>query len=188
LVASCGGHGLAIDYRSVASVPRPPPTASVALQVRNARSPEHGGLTERVGTLYATTRGLSPASPAHYSGRPLNAEDPETVTDTVRSATFDALVHAGVSISPGGPLLIASVRDYWADGHDLKKGVIYVSYDLTSPDGRILWHTDVRGEASVVLMVGNSLVRLFREALSDVAQHAYDAFRAPDFQAALRSH
>jgi hypothetical protein len=72
------------------------------------------------------------------------------------------------------------------DGHDIKRGMIVVSYDLTDRDGRVLWHTDVRGDASVVMTVGNGLVKMFRAALSDLAQHACDAFRTPEFQAALR--
>lgn len=183
-VAGCGGR-LGIDYRSTATTPPPPPAAGVMLRVLNVRDAAHGGLTERVGTIYSSYGGMY-GGPRNYSGRAVDAGSPETVADTVRAATADALAHAGVSIRSGGPTLIASVREYWMDGHDIKRAVVVVSYDLTDHAGRVLWHTEARGDGSVMMTVGNGLVKMFRAALTDLAQHACDAFLSPDFQTALR--
>ena len=176
---------LAIDYRP-STVASPAPTASVALHVSNDRDVDHGGRTERIGTIYNSSGGMY-GGPRHYSGRPVNATSAETVTGTVGAATTDALAHAGVSVRAGSPTLIASVREYWMDGPDIKHGVIVVAYDLFDRGGRRVWHTDARGEASVIATVGNGLVRMFRAALQDLAEHANESFRSPAFQAALRS-
>ena len=181
-VAGCGP--LAIDYRPSATA-SPAPTASVALHVSNDRDEDHGGRTERIGTIYSSSGGIYPG-PRNYSGRPVNATSAETVTGTVGAATTDALAHAGVSVRTGSPTLIASVREYWMDGPNVKHGVIVVAYDLFDRGGRRVWHTDARGEASVIATVGNGLVRMFRAALQDLAEHANTAFRSPEFQAALR--
>jgi len=184
LVAGCGGR-LGIDYRSTATVPPPPPTASVLLQVRNARNVMHGGQTEQVGLIYSSWGGTNPG-PRNYSGRPVNAADADVVTGTVRDATADALAHAGVSIRSGSPTLIASVREYWMDGPNVKRATIVVAYDLVDAAGRVVWHHDAHGQASVVMTVGNGLVKMFRAALVDLAADACNAFSSPEFRAAVR--
>jgi hypothetical protein len=104
----------------------------------------------------------------------------------VWAATTDALSHAGVSVRPGGPSLIASVREYWVDGEGIHHAVIIVSYDLTDSAGRALWHAEARGDSSVGILMGNGLVKNFRAALLILAQQATDAFCSPAFQSALR--
>jgi hypothetical protein len=182
----CGPVVIGIDYRPFAAAPPPPaPAASVVLQVRNVRGSERGGQTERVGTIYNHSQGLH-GGPVHYDGRPINATTPDAVADTVRAATVDALRHAGVSLRGGGPTLIASVREYWVDGPTIYRAFVVVAYDLVDDDGRIRWHADARGDSSVMVLIGNGLVKNFRAALLQVAQQAGDAFRTPAFWAALR--
>lgn len=185
--AGCGGR-LAVEYRSTAMMAAPPPTARVTLQVRNARDVMRGGQTEQIGLIYSSYGGIHPG-PRHYSGRPVNAASPDMVTDNVRAATADALVHASVAIGgvgPPGPTLVASVRDYWMDGPDVKRGTVVVTYDVVDSGGRVLWHHDARGQASVVMTVGNGLVKMFRAALSELAADACDAFSSPQFRAAVQ--
>ena len=184
-ITGCGPVVIGIDYRPLAAAPPPPvPAASVVLQVRNVRGSERGGQTERVGTIYNSSRPL--AGPTHYDGRPINATTPDVVADTVRAATVDALRHAGVSLRGGGPTLIASVREYWVDGPTIYQAFVVVAYDLVDGDGVIRWHADARGDSSVMMLIGNGLVKNFRAALLQVAQQAADAFRSPSFWAALR--
>ena len=182
---SLGGCGpLVIDYHA-STVPSPAPTASVALRVTNERDVARGGRTERVGTLYDAAWGGAAPGPIYYFGKPLNASRAETVTDTVRAATTDALAHAGISVRPGGAMLTSSVKEFWMDGHQLKTGVVIVGYELTNRSGRVVWNAEVRGEASVLATLGDSLARMFRAALQDLAQHACNAFRSREFQIAL---
>jgi hypothetical protein len=184
-VTGCGPVVIGIDYRPLAAAPPPPaPAASVVLQVRNVRGSERGGQTERVGTIYNSSRPL--AGPTTYHGRPINATTPDDVADTVRAATVDALRHAGVSLRGGGPTLIASVREYWVDGPTIYRAFVVVAYDLVDGNGVIRWHADARGDSSVMMLIGNGLVKNFRVALVQVAQQAGDAFRSPSFWAALR--
>lgn len=184
-LTGCGPVVIGLDYRPFAAAPPPPvPAASVVLQVRNVRGSERGGQTERVGTIYNSSRPL--AGPTTYDGRPINARTPDEVADTVRAATVDALRHAGVSLRGGGPTLIASVREYWVDGPTIYQAFVVVAYDLVDGDGVIRWHADARGESSVMMLIGNGLVKNFRAALLQVAQQAGDAFRSPSFWAALR--
>lgn len=185
LIAGCGGR-LAVDYRSTATIVPPPPTASVLLQVRNARNVMHGGQTEQIGLIYSSWGGINPG-PRNYSGSPINGTGPEMVTDTVRDATADALAHAGVAIRAGSPKLIASVREYWMDGPNVKRGSIVVAYDVVDAGGRVVWHHDAHGEASAMMTVGNGLVKMFRAALVDMAANACTAFSSPEFRAALRA-
>src|SRR6185295_18692073 len=80
-LSGCGPVVIGIDYRPLAAAPPPPvPAASVVLQVRNVRGSERGGQTERVGTIYNSSRPL--AGPTTYDGRPINARTPEEVADT----------------------------------------------------------------------------------------------------------
>jgi hypothetical protein len=53
-------------------------------------------------------------------------------------------------------------------------------------DGVIRWHADARGDSSVMMLIGNGLVKNFRAALLQLAQQAGEAFRSPGFWAALR--
>jgi len=183
-VAGCGPFG--IDYRPLANVPASPPsTASVALQVRNARSNEHGGLTARVGTIYDWSSGPEGRN-SQYHPRAVDSASPDTVTRTVEAATADALAHAGISIKPAAPTLVASVKDYWFDGETVHTTEVVVSYDLVDPAGRTLWHADFRGDASATVLLGSALVNTFRNALQELAQHAIEGFRSTEFQAALR--
>jgi len=184
-ITGCGPVVIGIDYRPFPAAPPPPaPAASVALQVRNVRGSERGGQTERVGTIYNYSQGMY--GPPHYDGRPINATTPDAVADTVRAATIDALTHAGVSVRGGALTLIASVREYWVDGPTIYRAFVVVAYDLVDGDGRIRWHADARGDSSVVVLIGNGLVKNFRAALLQVAQQAGDAFRAPAFWTAVR--
>jgi hypothetical protein len=182
-VVGCGPF--AIDYRPAANVPPPPATAGVALQVRNARPGERGGNTARVGTIYDYSSGPEGRN-LQYHGRAVDTTSPDTVTRTVEAATADALAHAGMSIDPAAPMLIASVREYWFDGHPVHRTQIIVAYDLLDRGGRTLWHADYRGDGSATILLGSALVNTFRTALQEVARHAGEGFRSPEFQAALR--
>jgi hypothetical protein len=184
-ITGCGPVVIGIDYRPLAAAPPPPaPAASVVLQVRNVRGSERGGQTERVGTIYNSSRPL--AGPTTYDGRPINATTPDAVADTVRAATVDALTHAGVSVRGGALTLVTSIREYWVDGPTIYHAFVVVAYDLVDGNGRIRWHADARGDSSVMMLIGNGLVKNFRAALLQVAQQAGDAFRSPAFWAALR--
>ena len=183
-VAGCGP--VTIDYRPLTNTPAAPPSgAGVALQVRNARPPERGGMTARVGTIYDWSSGPEGRN-SQYHPRAVESTSPETVTRTVEAATADALAHTGMSIKPGGPTLLASVREYWFDGEQVHKTEIIVSYELVDHAGRTLWHADLRGDGSAVMLLGSALVNTFRTALEEVARHAIEAFSSPEFQAALR--
>ena len=182
--AGCGPF--AIDYRPAANVPpAPPSTASVALQVRNTRPGERGGNTARVGTIYDSSSGPEGRN-FTYHPRAVDTTSPETVARTVEAATADALAHAGISIKPAAPMLVASVREYWFDGHTIHQTVIIVSYDLIDRAGRPLWHADFRGDGSATFLLGSALVDTFRTALQELARHAGEAFSSPEFQTALR--
>ncbi len=184
LVAAGGCGPIAIDYRPLAIGSPPAPTASVALQIRNNRPEERGGVTARIGTMYNSSWGPN-GQAMKYHPRAVNTTSPDVITQTVGAAARDALAHAGISIRSGGALLVATVRDYWFDGHPVHKTDIVVSYDLFDAGGRQLWHADFHGQDSAVMLVGSRFVNLFRNALQDMAIQASDAFGSPDFRAAL---
>jgi hypothetical protein len=184
LVVAPGCGPIAIDYRPMSIAPAPAPTASVALQVRNNRPAERGGVTERIGTMYDSSWGVNGAAMT-YHGRAVNTTSPDVVTQTVGAAATDALAHAGVSIRSGGALLVATVRDYWFDGHPVHNTDIVVSYDLFDAGGGRIWHADFHGHDSAAVLIGSRFVNLFRNALLEMAEQASEAFRSPDFRAAL---
>ena len=182
-IAGCGPF--AIDYRPLTNVGSPPaPAASVTLQVRNIRPDERGGLTARVGTIYDwSMQGVV----SEYHPRAIDTTSSAIVSQTVEAATTDALGHAGILIQTSRPVLVASVKEYWFDGHPLHTTEIVVAYDLLDGNGRSLWHAEFRGDASATLLLGSALVNTFRSALQEMARQASDAFRSPAFQASLRS-
>jgi hypothetical protein len=181
--AGCGP--VAIDYRPMTNAALPSaPAASVALQVRNSRPEERGGLTARVGTIYDHSSGPEGRS-LTYHGRAVDTTSPEIVAQTVGAATTDALAHAGVSVRPAAPVLVATVKEYWFDGHPVHTTEIVVSYELMDAGGRSLWHADFRGAASATVLLGSALANTFRDALQEVAGRASEGFRSPGFRAAL---
>ena len=183
-VAGCGP--VTIDYRPLTNVPSAPSSAAgVALQVRNARGNERGGMTAQVGRIYDWSSGPEGRN-SQYHPRAIDATSPETVTRTVEAATMDALGHAGISVRPTAPTLIASVKEYWFDGHPVHYTTIVVSYDLVDRAGRSLWHADFRGDVSATILLGSAFVNTFRNALQELARHAVEGFSSPAFQAALR--
>lgn len=183
LAAGCGP--IAIDYRPMTTA-SPAPTASVALQVRNDRPALRGGAAARIGTIYDHSSGPEGRS-LKYHGRAVDTTSPETVAQTVRAATTDALRHAGISVRPAAPMLVATVKDYWFDGHPVHTTEIVVSYELLDAGGRSLWHEDFRGDASATVLMGSAFVNTFRNALRQLAGRASEAFGSPGFRAALRS-
>ena len=67
------------------------------------------------------------------------------------------------------------------DGPTIYRAFVVVAYDLIDGNGVIRWHADARGDSSVMMLIGNGLVKNFRAALLQVAQQAGDAFRTPRF-------
>jgi len=185
LAVGCGPF--AIDYRPITNAPPPSaPTTSVALQVRNNRPEVRGGPTARVGTIYDHSSGPEGRS-LTYHGRAVDTTSPETIAQTVGAATRDALAHAGISVRPASPVLVAAVSEYWFDGHPVHTTEIIVSYDLLDTRGRSRWHADLRGDASATLLLGSALVNTFRDALHELAERASEAFSSDAFRAALRT-
>ncbi|MFL5308656.1 MAG: hypothetical protein ACJ8F1_25810, partial [Polyangia bacterium] len=104
---------------------------------------------------------------------------------TVEAATTDALAHAGISLRAAGPVLVATVADYWFDGQPVHTTEIIVAYDLFDRSGRLLWHAQVRGYGTATLLLGSALVNTFRDALQQAATQATNAFRSPAFVSSL---
>jgi hypothetical protein len=185
VAAIAGCSTFAIDYRPLTG-PAPAAAGRVALQVRNSRPAERGGLTQGIGTIYDWSSGPEGRN-SQYHGRAINTTSAAVIAQTVEAATADALAHAGISVHGGGPVLVATIHEYWFDGHPVHTTEIVVAYDLFDGAGRPLWHAQVRGYASATLLLGSALVNTFREALHQTASQASDAFRSSPFVTSLQS-
>jgi len=178
LVAGCG---MEIKYKPQ-SAATAAVTSNVALKVEDQRPLDHGGQTK---THVGNVRG-SLGIPQRMNDKNVDVA-PHTVTD----ATSDALRHVGIGVAGGQKTLVATIKTFWMDGFMGYKCTIVVNYQLVDQGGKSLWGAEVQGASGGTNAFGSpqgTTIRLYQNALSDLAQHASEQFQSPPFQQALAAN
>jgi hypothetical protein len=178
LVAGCG---MEIKYKpqSAASAPL---TSNVALKVEDQRPLDHGGQSKtHVGNVRSAV-----GIPSR-----MNDKHPDVAPHTVTDATSDALRHIGVGVAGGPKTLVATIKEFWMDGYMGYKCTVVVNYQLVDASGKAVWAAEVKGASGGTDVFGSpqsTTMRLFQNALSDLAQNASEQFKAAPFQQALAAN
>jgi hypothetical protein len=179
LLLTAGCAKLQIQYKPLPN-PAPPPVTGVVLKVVDNRPPERLAARNQVGQ---TRDGF---------GIPhkIADSDPNVVPRTITDATSDALKQSGIGVGAGQKTLVATITEFWMDGYVGYKAGVTVQYALLNPAGAPVWTEEVKGNAGTSAFgLNKSEIRMtksvFETALADLAVHASERFRSPNFQQAL---
>jgi hypothetical protein len=180
LLLAVGCTPLQIKY-SPLPTPAPASATGIVLKVVDNRPPERLAARNQVGQ----TRD------AFGIPHGLQDEDPNVVPRTITDATSDALKQSGIGVQGAGPkTLVATITEFWMDGYLGYKAGVTVQYALLNPAGAPVWVEEVKGNAGAGAFGLNKNEKrmaknMFETALADLAVHASERFRSPNFQQAL---
>ncbi len=160
----------------------PPTVASVAVRTVNDRPQEHGGQSTCVGRV----RG------GYGNPFPIYERDAANIERTVKAATEDALLGAGVAVAPDSPtVLVAVIKEFWIDGWGAFNATVRIDYSLEPASGAAAWQrsfTATGGDMMSMSVFEAEAISAtaFEHALMGIAVQLKKAALADDFQKLVR--
>jgi len=161
----------------------PPAIASVAVRTVNSRPEGHGGQTKCVGRV----RG------GYGNPFPIYERDAANIERTVKAATEEALLGAGVAVGEDSPLvLVAVIKEFWIDGWGAFNATVHIDYSLQERSGVAVWERSVSATGGDIMRMSvfeaeAISATAFEQALMGVATQLKKEFIAEDFQKRVRS-
>ncbi len=158
-------------------------TSEVGLRVVDARPPDRGAGSSRIGH-----------AGGGFAGYVLVTREPGMAMNAVRDATADALRHNGVAVADGPRVvLVARVREFWFDGYRPSgRPMVEVDYQLADEAGTTLWSTTVSSQGSrsaqgTIHEADYVLGQTLGTALRGISTEARIAFQKEDFRELMKT-